>query len=135
MRGTFKWVRQPKVLKSLTGIPRWLFDNLSICRFYDSLDTSISLMMTSDLRFCYIALTLPNIRGGTMYPPNRRSSIASRWKCFWWHTFFIFHIHVFYAFWPNFMTVSFQLSKLWPFLKGGADKTMIWWSKHCTSGK
>ena len=42
-------------------------------------------------------------------------SITSLWKCFWWHLFFTFHIYIFDAFWPNFVAVSFQLLKLWPF--------------------
>ena len=64
-----------------------------------------------------IRLTLPNI-GGYNVPPNRRSSITSRCKYFWWHTFITFHIHIFNAFWPNFMAVSFQLLKLWSFFEG-----------------
>ena len=51
-------------------------------------------------------------------PPNRRASITSWWKGFWWQIFFAFHIHIFDAFWPNFMALSFQLLKLWPFLEG-----------------
>ena len=65
-------------------------------------------------------LTLPNIGGGggTMHLPNRRSLITSRCKLFWWQIFFTFHIYIFDTFWPNFMALSFQLLKLWPFLEG-----------------
>ena len=81
-------------------------------------------------------LALPNIWGGTMYPPpNRRSSITSWWKCFRWHIFLLFI--------STYLTHSGQISWLYHFnfwnydrfLKGGAHKVMILRSKHCTSGK
>ena len=55
---------------------------------------------------------------GDNVPPNRRSSITSRWKCFWWRIFFTFHIHILDALWLNFMAKSFQLLKLWTFFEG-----------------
>ena len=60
-------------------------------------------------------LTLPNIGVVRMYPSIRRSAIPSRWKNFCWDVFFTFHNHIFDTFWPNFMAVSLQLSRLWSF--------------------